>query len=315
MDKSKTVLVFTHNGTFHTDDCMAVAILERMLELENRFEMNLVRTRDFESFPKDGYRKIFFLDVGMVYDPNNNKFDHHQSDFTESYSSKYKHPMAACGQVWKKYGKFICNENQEIADNVYDKLIANIDRLDNGLPAEGRGVKIQLDAFNSRWDFKSNNYGEFLTAVKIAKQYLMAEVNHFSGIYHAKEKFLQYVEESTDNILVLKEYLPWKYFIEEYQQYMFVIHPTTQNVWVISAIPVHPFSGTFDNRMLLPKEWVHNAPDELNVNFVHKARFLMNVTGTRDHAYSVAKLAVNSVKQTYLDYFKNVEESFQGLRG
>lgn len=62
---AKTIL--THSGSFQADDIFAVAIL--LLALG---ESKVVRTRDKDQIATADY----VVDVGMIYDPAKNRFDH-----------------------------------------------------------------------------------------------------------------------------------------------------------------------------------------------------------------------------------------------
>ena len=64
----KTVAV--HDGNFHPDDVFAVATLSILLD----GKIGVIRTRDEGEINKADY----VLDVGHIYDPAKNRFDHHQ---------------------------------------------------------------------------------------------------------------------------------------------------------------------------------------------------------------------------------------------
>ena len=61
--------IITHSGSFQADDIFAVAIL--LLAVG---ESEVVRTRDKDQIALADY----VVDVGMIYDPAQNRFDHHQ---------------------------------------------------------------------------------------------------------------------------------------------------------------------------------------------------------------------------------------------
>jgi uncharacterized UPF0160 family protein len=97
--KSKLTVV-THNGRFHTDDVFAVAVLELVFEKSHNIE--IIRTRD-EKIIKTA---DIVVDVGGEYNPEKNKFDHHQLGGAGTHDNKI--PMASVGLVWKKYGQMLC---------------------------------------------------------------------------------------------------------------------------------------------------------------------------------------------------------------
>jgi len=70
---SKKVIIATHNGVFHSDDVFAVASLLVLLEATPAVS-TVIRTRDENLIRKAD----FAVDVGGVYAPDKNRFDHHQ---------------------------------------------------------------------------------------------------------------------------------------------------------------------------------------------------------------------------------------------
>ncbi|VVB05048.1 unnamed protein product [Arabis nemorensis] len=75
---AKQKRVGTHNGTVHCDETLACFILR----LSSRFsDAQIVRTRDHQVLEKVDAA----LDVGGVYDPDSERYDHHQKGFTEVF--------------------------------------------------------------------------------------------------------------------------------------------------------------------------------------------------------------------------------------
>lgn len=65
--------IITHNGIFHADEVVAVALLKYHLEGVGE----VIRTRDHELI-RMASKTSYIIDVGGVYDNNNYMFDHHQ---------------------------------------------------------------------------------------------------------------------------------------------------------------------------------------------------------------------------------------------
>lgn len=63
--------IITHNGTFHADEVVAIALL---LQNNNIYNVDIIRTRDINEVNAD-----FVVDVGGIYD-GVKYFDHHQID-------------------------------------------------------------------------------------------------------------------------------------------------------------------------------------------------------------------------------------------
>ena len=170
MKKLNTVIA-THDGSFHADDTMAIAILARVFN-----DLNLsrvIRTRRPELLAEADLR----VDVGGRYDPLTEDFDHHQVDdvsrlcraggkaefaITDSDTGEPQRfaiplscsriPYAACGLVWRTYGGPLLAARQlgesyqldglnhggparlaALHRAIDDRLIAAIDAADCGL--------------------------------------------------------------------------------------------------------------------------------------------------------------------------------------
>ena len=113
--------VVTHDGSFHPDDVFAVAVIS----LFEKGCIDIQRTRD-ERFLKDA---DYVVDVGGIYDPDNNLFDHHQPSGAGMRADGS--PYAAFGLVWKKFG-ILLSESQEAAERIEKRLVEPTDILDNG---------------------------------------------------------------------------------------------------------------------------------------------------------------------------------------
>ena len=88
--KKKTIV--THSGRFHADDLFATAIMLEYLD----GEAEVIRSVD----PKVIEKADYVLDIGRVYDPSKNRFDHHQGTAgARSNGISY----ASAGLVWKHF--------------------------------------------------------------------------------------------------------------------------------------------------------------------------------------------------------------------
>lgn len=119
------VTLTTHNGGFHADDVFACATLELILEKEGR-PFAVSRSRDPELMAQSD----IVFDVGGVYDPAHERFDHHQ----EGGAGKREDgiPYAAFGLVWKKYGEQLCG-SEAVARRIEKHIVEPIDAFDNGI--------------------------------------------------------------------------------------------------------------------------------------------------------------------------------------
>ncbi|MCK4742237.1 MAG: MYG1 family protein, partial [Sulfuriflexus sp.] len=113
--------IATHNGNFHADDVFSIAALKSIFP-----SFNLVRTRDLELIAKAD----IVLDVGGEYDPDTDRFDHHQRGGAGERENGI--PYSSFGLIWQKYGLEICQGNQDVANAVDTGLVSTIDAIDCG---------------------------------------------------------------------------------------------------------------------------------------------------------------------------------------
>ncbi|KAH9774943.1 metal-dependent protein hydrolase [Citrus sinensis] len=90
--------VGTHNGSFHCDEALGCF----MIRLTDKFfNAQIVRSRD----PKVLDDLDAVLDVGGVYDPSNDCYDHHQKGFEEVFGHGFSTKLSSAGLVYKHFGK------------------------------------------------------------------------------------------------------------------------------------------------------------------------------------------------------------------
>ncbi len=290
------MIIVTHNDRFHADDVFAMATL-RILFGEKI--QKVIRTRD-EFIIRDA--DIVF-DVGGIYDPDLNRFDHHQIKSVGERENKI--PYAAFGLVWKKWGAEIC-KSQDVANLVEKKIVQPIDAGDNGFSFYDYKIsnvkEYVMDsicgAFGSTWK-EENNYDEtFFEIVDIAEKILRREIK----IAQDKNDAIPFVEEAylkseDKRIIVLENYYPWHDTLSKYEEILFVIFPSKdKDLWRINAVQ----EDGFKNKKDFPSAWSGLRDGELEkvsgiegAVFCHKTLFLA-VTKTKEGAILLAKKAVEA---------------------
>jgi uncharacterized UPF0160 family protein len=294
MIKNKKLVIVTHNDRFHADDVFAMAVLQIIFGKQIG---KVYRTRDEE---KIKIADIVF-DVGNIYDPKKNRFDHHQTEGAGNRENGI--PYASFGLVWKKYGKKICG-SLEIADIVDKKLIQSVDADDNGYPIfDLKDYKIKpysLDrmcyVLGSTWKEKENYDKSFIKAVKIAKLILEREITYAKDAFSARKLVENAYKKTIDKrLLILDEYYPWSEFVEDKKEILFVIYPNkADKFYRVNTISEKGFM----NRKDLPKKWAGLRDTELEkvtgikgARFCHRKLFLA-VADTKANAIELAKLAL-----------------------
>lgn len=286
-DKMKSIIIYTHDGKFHNDETLAVAVL-----METHHVLDVVRSRRKE-YPK-GYAMVS-VDVGGVYDPNHNCFDHHQSDCFEVFNETSEVPMASAGMVWKKYGPEFLDNDQSAINYVYERLFKAVDAQDNGITIDSKPI-FQTEYLNPSWDSSSNGDDEFMKTVDIYRTLLRAVIERAKA--EARSTLTLNVamcsDLSQEDILVLPQYIPWMSQIGNDHTFKLCIFPDKfSKEWRISTIPVDVDVKFGPNRIDIPAEWVENPPSL--TTFVHKGRFLMGVdkNATIEEVLMIAKAIIN----------------------
>lgn len=156
--------IVTHNGNFHADDVFSVAALKSIFS-----SFTLIRTRDLDIIAKAD----IVIDVGGEYDPETDRFDHHQRGGAGERANGI--PYSSFGLMWQKYGLYICQGNQDVANAVDADLVSTIDAIDcghvKGVP-EGISLSQTISMFNPTWQEDSHFDSCFDEAVDFASRVL-----------------------------------------------------------------------------------------------------------------------------------------------
>ncbi|HEY4515524.1 MAG TPA: MYG1 family protein [Candidatus Paceibacterota bacterium] len=295
-------LIVTHNGTFHPDDCLAVSVI-KVIEERKGNTVEIVRSRK----DADWARGDYVVDVGRVYDPDNNRFDHHQEGGAGERENGIKY--SSLGIVWRKYGVEFCDGSEEIARKIDKKIVEPTDALDNG--QEVVVSKYEdiypytlydiIDLYRPAWHEKDKTFDQgFFEAMAFAEHFLLREVQMERARIVARERVHQLLEGRADKrLLVIDEYLPVHPDIyEKEKELLFVIMPTDGGTWALKTVRVNPYE--YKARKDLPSAWAGKERKELQVitgvpdaEFCHSGRFIA-VAHSKDGALALAKLALGN---------------------
>lgn len=136
-----TPTIGTHDGTFHADEVMGVALLRTLPKWQDAV---VLRTRKPELLAQAN----IVIDVGAEYDisqPDKQiKLDHHQASFKETYSPKHTlTKLSSAGLVYKTFGQELLrgllgpelseSDLSKVQAKVYDRLMTEMDAVDNGV--------------------------------------------------------------------------------------------------------------------------------------------------------------------------------------
>lgn len=294
VDDEKDANFITHSGTFHADEVMSTVLLL------NKFgDINLFRTNTISN------NNAFIYDVGL------GKFDHHGIDFNKERDNGIKY--ASCGLIWNAFGHDIIKklgiEDDEFFNNIDKNLVMDIDRDDNGQSTHFKpSFKIQsipslVSLFNPAWDDLSSENTKFLEAVSFCNIIFNNLINKMIASRKAKVIVEEKIEESSEGILILDRYMPWKDIVlsssnPKAKDIMYAIFPSKRGGYNIVATPKEP--GSFEVKKPFPESWAGQDEKMLQeisgiktITFCHKGLFICACKTFKD-ALEIAKISINN---------------------
>ncbi|APH57940.1 MYG1 protein [Granulibacter bethesdensis] len=312
MTKKITPLLITHSGKFHCDEVFAYAVLRFALGLSRSGEDHvLLRTRKPELIETGD----IVFDVGLISDPSNNRFDHHQIGAPTREDGT---PFSSAGLVWQMYGEravasLLAPQDaafaHAIATALDGKLVKRIDEIDNGVSASGPVVRNSLDLaalvgdFNPPWDSPDANgptAGDdaFQHATAMVAGVLARQVDIQRSKLQAEALVLAAHAAADDKrLLVLETGMPWKNIVFSHDlPVLLAVSPASNGNWMVDTVPPEP--GSFAQRLPLPESWAGLQGADLaavsgvaDAVFVHVRRFVGGAK-TREGAIALAHKAL-----------------------
>eukprot|EP01064_Diplonema_japonicum_P007032 TRINITY_DN14778_c0_g1_i2.p2 TRINITY_DN14778_c0_g1~~TRINITY_DN14778_c0_g1_i2.p2 ORF type:complete len:349 (+),score=119.95 TRINITY_DN14778_c0_g1_i2:25-1071(+) len=305
-------IIGTHDGTFHADESLAVAMLRLTKEFKGA---EVLRTRNPDLLAKCN----IVVDVGAKYDADKLLFDHHQREFQGTMttaSNEYKTRLSSAGLVYKHYGREIiaglCPEATEedieiLFDRVYRTFIEHIDGGDNGVEAYSSpsGEKLiqnysvttslpsRVSNLAPRWNQpttpESFNEG-FVKAVEITGESFLQSVDYFAKAWMpARDIVVKCIKDrhnvhDSGKILKLDTFCPWQEHLFQVEkdlgiagELLYALFPDMNKGWRVRAIGIE--GSAFGQRKPLP--WKGLRDQELSKEsgisgcvFVHAAGFI-----------------------------------------
>jgi uncharacterized UPF0160 family protein len=287
--------VITHNGSFHADDLFAVATLQLHFGVEN---IEVVRTRE-ESVIASG---DIVVDVGGVYDPATQRFDHHQNGAPVRENGI---PYAAFGLIWKHYGEQVAG-SRESADEIERRLAYPIDANDVGVslyevneknigPATLQDV---LSLWRPVWGSEDSKEAAFTEACALARDILTRSVAHAKSDIAQKQYAESVYEAAADKKVLVFDKPVATFFLIDHTEVMAAVYPSEEgDRW--SAAMVRKQHDSFEPRAKFPDSWIGLRGSELaaaagipDALFCHKAGYLF-VAKSREGVLTATKQVVS----------------------
>ncbi|OWM75525.1 hypothetical protein CDL15_Pgr021689 [Punica granatum] len=285
--------VGTHNGSFHCDEALACF----MLRLTDKFrDAQIIRTRD----PQVLDTLDAVVDVGGVYEPRRDRYDHHQRGFGEVLGHGFTTKLSSAGLVYKHYGTELIAKDVELHEGhpdvhrlflaVYKNFIEAVDATDNGISqyeTDQRPRYINNTSLSSRVgglnldcvdpDVSSKKEDEaFQRAMELAGSEFLESVLFYARSWlPARSIVMECISmrkniDPSGEIMVLNRSCPWKLHIFELEEEMkidpsikYVIYQDDRSEkWRLQAVAVS-FSN-FESRKPLPVSWRGLEGDKLS---------------------------------------------------
>jgi len=259
----------THSGGFHADDVIAYATLKEVLSRRGE-TWTLKRSREEGDFNE---ADIVF-DVGGIYDPATNRYDHHQADKAGVRPNGIMY--ASAGLIWKHFGRELC-PNDEVWKAIDKGVLMEIDAIDNGQSYFGEllfkdagivGLGMHIANFGPTV-FEEHSpeimMDAFEKASEFARGVLLRSIHAVEGLERAFQEASEVYKNSEDKQILIFDMdygrPTWKR-LAEYPEPIYAVYKNTDGKsWKVEAIPVVP--TVYESRKLFPAAWRNLRDQEL----------------------------------------------------
>ncbi|GAV82816.1 LOW QUALITY PROTEIN: UPF0160 domain-containing protein, partial [Cephalotus follicularis] len=297
--------VGTHNGSFHCDEALACFILCRTLKFSNA---QIIRTIEPQSLEK----LDAVLDVGGVYGPTRDRYDHHQKGFDQMLAPGFTTKLSSAGLVYKHYGVEVIGKELKLDEKhsdvyrlflaVYKNFVEAIDAVDNGINQYDTGKppryvnntslssrvgQLNLDWVDRHQSSERENEAfqhamtlagnEFLEVLFHAKSWLPTQSIAMECLA-ARENV-----NSSGEIMMLTRSCPWKLHIFEVEEET-KSNPSIKVIYQVpltSVMTVAVSPDKFESRKPLRLPWRGLDNDKLSevvgisgCDFIHMTEFI-----------------------------------------
>ncbi len=292
----------THNGIFHCDEVVGIAILEIAYMNTDAY---VVRTRNLEELNK--------LDI--VIDIGGGKFDHHMAGFNVCRATGEKY--ASAGLVWKNFGEeaiknVMVKENISLNDNEINTIKEEIDKeVIIPVDMEDNGEKISNHTFSFIPKFlpswlETPNYDNAFSRVESFVIGILKEIIKDKAVQVATKKELQKrYENINDGILEIPaQTMPWLEDVVNYNEshnhsVKFVIFPYPAGGWAAQSV-LPSIERKFDQLVPFPKKWAGGNEKTLpeisgiqDATFCHNGRFFAR-SKTKESILKMCEIAITT---------------------
>lgn len=299
------IKLVTHGNGFHADDVTAYAILKEVLTKRGE-SWTLMRSRDPEIIATGD----IVFDIGDVYDPASNRYDHHQRGKAGTRENGIYY--AAAGLIWKHFGKELCS-NETVWSQIDRGLICELDASDNGQTYFGEilfkdagytSIGIHVANFETHSPDEEGDPDKLVEQFEQASEFMRGILTRMIAAAEILEKSFQEATETYKNsddkqiIIFNKNYSRpiWKRMAEYPEPVFAVYYKKESDYWKAEAIPVIP--TVMESRKLAPNSWWGLSGEELrqasgipDATFCHSSGFLFGAVSL-ENALKMARMAL-----------------------
>ncbi|KAI9026667.1 metal-dependent protein hydrolase [Phycomyces nitens] len=313
----------THDGFFHCDEALAVYLLRQTKAFKDG---DVVRSRD----PKVLATCNVIVDVGQIYDPQRNLFDHHQKGFEEIFNSNNQIKLSSAGLIYKHFGQEILarelNLSQdhptvtEIYNKIYSSFIKSLDAKDNGIMpfeteespryTDSTDLGTRISRLHPAWNEPNDSEivnERFEEASSLAGKEFKQSVRSLIDSWLPAREIVQNAYKNrmeahpSGRVVVLEKSCPWKNHLTECEgdsatEVLYVISQTNDGMWMVQSVGKPGLR--FKNKWSLPQSWRGLGKEELRevsgipgASFVHAAGFIGGANSRQD-ALNMASKAI-----------------------
>ena len=291
--RSGALSIGTHNGTFHCDEVLACWMLKQLPQYK---DAKIIRTRDMAKLDECD----IVVDVGAVYDPSKNRFDHHQRTFDGTMNSlaglKWVTKLSSAGLVYLHMGKDVISELtnlpktditvERLYNKIYDRLIEEVDAVDNGVDQFDGNPRYhvtttlgsRVSGLNPAWnEVDPDVQAAFEKAMKLCGTEFMDRLKYYKDswlpartlVEEAVEKRFS-IDPSGEIIVFRSTGCPWKEHLFDIEEELkisgeikFVLFQDQNSAWRVQCVPKE--LGSFKNRLGLCASWCGLRDDKLSL--------------------------------------------------
>lgn len=285
--------IIVHNSVFHADDVACVAIA-RMLNPAVEWS----RTSNLQGLDVNSDDNVIVADIGF------GRFDHH-GKAAKTREDGGKHSAATL--MWERFGIEAVQtryptldvfEAAKVAKTVMEKLLYTIANGDNGIYSPDFTINVAIAQFNALWDDKCPHAADvrFLQALQFMETVLKNTMETRLSELRATSVVTEAIRNSTDGIIVLECFAPWKHAACANENMKVVVFPSARGGWSMQLVPVTPDS--FETRIHVPESWCGKQDKEAGLEqkgmtFCHRNGFISSFD-SKEHAIEAAEFLVHA---------------------